>query len=327
MELKELRSLVVLSNLGSITRTAEKLHLSPAAIHKQLRVLEGNLGVRLYEKMGRSLQLTQTAEFLLPYLKEILAQHDAALSALAEWKGMKRGLVRIGAGPAMSSYILPPLLKNFRRAFPDIDLFVQSGNTRFLLESLGEGSLDLVLIISSDLLEGPTFQVNAYWDFELVLVSHHRQAPRRCRLKDLQRFPFILFQEGSRMEQAIDRYFAGAGFRPRVIMRFDNAEAIKAMIQTGLGMSILPLWIADADLRHGRLSLIRQEEAPLLSRIALVSRKSSYVPQAVQSFIDQARDSQWKHPRLATDVARRHRATEPDEAAKRQPRERPLLCK
>jgi DNA-binding transcriptional LysR family regulator len=300
MELKELRSLVALSELGSITTTAGKLHLSPAAIHKQLKVLEDELGVRLYEKIGRRLQLTQAADLLLPYMKELLAQHDAALSALAEWKGMKRGVVRIGAGPAMSSYILPPLLKRFRRAYPAIDLFVQSGNTVFLLESLGKGSLDLAMLISSDLMEGPGFQVDAHWDFEMVLVSHLRNAPRHCRLADLRRFPFILYQKGSRMEEAIDRYFAGHGCRPRVTMTFDNAEAIKAMIQAGFGVSMLPLWIVDSDLRHRRLSLIRQQEPPLISRIALVSRKSSYVPQPIQAFINEAKRIEWRSPRLTT---------------------------
>lgn len=298
MELKELRSLVTLADLGSITMTAEKLHLSPAAIHKQLKVMEGELGVRLYEKMGRGLQLTQAAEILLPYLKGLLAQYDGAISALAEWKGMKRGLIRIGAGPAMSSYILPPLLKPFRRAFPGVDLFVQTGNTNFLLETLDKGGLDLALLISSDLLEGPSFEVNAHWDFELVLVSHLRKAPRHCRLKELERFPFILFQKGSRMEAPIDRYFASHDFRPRVIMRFDNAEATKAMVRAGLGISMLPMWIVDPDLRRGQFFVIRQQEPPLLSKIALVTRKSSYVPQSVQAFIDRARDIDWKRPRL-----------------------------
>jgi len=296
---------VILSELGSLTSTAEKLHLSPAAIHKQLKVLEDELSVRLYEKRGRGLRLTQAAQLLLPYLKEALAQHDAALSALAEWKGMKAGLIRIGAGPAMSSYILPPLLKRFRRDFAHLDFFVQTGNTRFLLEQLDQGLLDVLLIISSDLTEGPPFQVNLHWDFELVLVASRRHVPRYCRLSDLHRAPFILFQEGSRMEQAIDRYFAANDFHPRVIMRFDNAEAIKAMTQAGLGISMLPLWIADADLRRGRLIVIRQREPPLLSRIALVTRRSGYVPQMVRAFISHAQDWVWKSPRfIAPD--RRH---------------------
>ncbi|HEX2710813.1 MAG TPA: LysR family transcriptional regulator [Candidatus Acidoferrales bacterium] len=309
MNLKELRSLVALVELGSITATAEKLYLSPAAIHKQLKVLEDELGVRLYEKIGRRLQLTQPTEILLPYLKEVLAQHDAAIAALAEWKGMKRGLIRIGAGPAMSSYIVPPLLKQFRRAFPDVDLFVQSGNTPSLLESLGHGSIDLALLISPDLTEGPAFQVDAHWDFEMLLVSHMRHVPRRCELGELGRYPFILYQKGSRMEKSVDRYFAANDFSPRVIMRFDNAEAIKAMTQAGLGISMLPLWIIDAELKSGRLAAIRQKEPPLFSKIALLSRKSSYVAQAVQAFIDQTRKFEWNRPRLATESKslQRHR--------------------
>ena len=73
--------------------------LSPGAIHKQLKALEQELGVLLYERVGRRLQLTQATEVVLPYLKEMLAQCDLALAALGEWRGMKRGLVRIGAGP------------------------------------------------------------------------------------------------------------------------------------------------------------------------------------------------------------------------------------
>ncbi len=300
MALKELRSLVALAELGSITTAAEKLYLSPAAIHKQLKVLEAELSVSLYEKRGRRLQLTQPAELLLPYFKEALAQHDAALSALAEWKGMKRGLIRIGAGPAMSSYVLPPLLQRFRRSFPDVDLFVQSGNTISLLDRLEKGLLDLALLISPDLVEGPGFRVHAHWDFEMVLVSHVRQAPRECHLAELEKFPFILYQKGSRMEESVDRYFAANDFKPRVNMRFDNAEAIKAMTQAGLGISMLPLWIVDTDVKSGRLAAIRQKEAPLFSKIALLSRKSSYVPQAIQAFIEQSHKIQWTKPRLTT---------------------------
>lgn len=300
MELKQLRSLITLADSGSIASTAEKLHLSPAAIHKQLKVLEDELGARLYEKIGRRLQLTQAAEILIPYVKEALLQHDAAMSAVAEWKGMKRGLIRVGAGPAMSSYILPPLLKRFRRGFPDVELLVQSGNTVSLLESLGRGLLDLTLLISPDLVEGPDFQVHMHRDFEMVLVSHGRHIRRRCRLAELEKFPFILYRKGSRMEESVDRYFAANNFRPRVIMRFDNAEAIKAMIQTGLGISMLPLWIIDAELKSGRLAAIRQEEPPLFSKIALLSRRSSYMSQVVRAFIDETRTFEWNSPRLAT---------------------------
>ena len=138
----------------------------------------------------------------------------------------------------------------------------------------------------------------------MVLVSHLRQAPRQCRLADLRKLPFILFQQGSRLGNLVDRYFSEMDFQPRVIMRFDNAEAIKAMIRTGLGISMLPLWAIDAELKKRMLAPIRQQERPLLSNITLVSRKLGYVPASVQAFTQLARVSPCRNPRLTLGESR-----------------------
>lgn len=283
VELREMRSLLTLAELGSISLTGEQLHLSAPAIHKQLKILEGELGVRLYEKVGRRLQLTQAAEVLLPYIKSLLVQYESALAALEEWKGLGKGVVRIGTGP--TSYVLPIILKKFRRTYPGVEVLVETGNTPVLLDDLQRGSLDLALIVSADLNEGGDFCVEKHWDFELVLVSHTRQPLRRPRLADLKGLRFILFRKGSRMQDPIDRYFAAYAFEPNVTMRFDNADFIRSMVRTGLGISMLPLWVVNKDLREGRLHLIRQAEPPLYSKIALIRRRPGYAPPPVQGFV------------------------------------------
>jgi DNA-binding transcriptional LysR family regulator len=301
VELKELRSLMALSELGSISLAAEKLHLSPPAIHKQLKILESELGVVLYEKVGRRLQLTQAAEVLLPYLKELLAQYDSALAALQEWKGMKRGVVRLGTGP--SAYVLPAILKEFRRQNPAVEVLVETGNTPVLLDGLARGSLDLALLVSADLVEKEDYRVEMSWDFELVMISHQRLPPSKPRLAELKHLRFILFRKGSRMEEPIDRYFAANGFEPNVVMRFDNAEFIRSMVRAGMGISLLPLWVVDRDVKERRLSIIRPVEPPLFSKIALVRRKSGFVPRPVQAFIETARALDPRHLRLLTTSA------------------------
>lgn len=198
MELSQLRGLVAVSELGSISLAADHLHLSPPAVHKQLKMLESELEVQLYEKVGRRLQLTQAAEILLPYLKDMLAQCDSALSAIAEWKGARRGLVRVGTGP--TSYVLPAVLRQFRRTNPGVEVVVETGNTLVLLEDLSRGSLDLAFLVSGGLGESQDFSVEMTWDFELVMVSHMCRPPRRPHLRDLQKHPFILFRKGSRMQ-------------------------------------------------------------------------------------------------------------------------------
>ncbi|PYT15485.1 MAG: hypothetical protein DMG59_13635 [Acidobacteria bacterium] len=151
MEFRQLRSLVTLAELGSITAAAERLNLSPPAIHKQLRGIEAELGVPLYEKAGRALRLTKACEMLLPHARDLLSQHDLAVRSMEEWKGLKRGIVRIGAGPTLSSYLLPPLLRHFRRAHPGIELYVETGNSQTLTQSLALGSLDLGLLVARSL--------------------------------------------------------------------------------------------------------------------------------------------------------------------------------
>jgi DNA-binding transcriptional LysR family regulator len=289
MEMHELRSLIALAEVGSLAAVAKKLHLSPAAIHKQFRALEAGLGVQLYERFGRQLKLTRAAEVLLPYCREMLAQHEAALGALAEWKGLKRGIVRIGAGPTLSSYLLPALLRKFRRTLPAVDLYVETGNSAALIEGVVSGRFDLAMLVSSQFREEPNLSVEASWDVEYVLVSNLCNAPRNCPVSALLPFPFILYSKGSRIE---------INFQPKVIMTFDNAEAIKAMIRTGLGISMLPMWIVDGDLKKGALSLIRQRERRLFSKVELASRKSNYLPGAVQAFVKMARTFQFRSPRL-----------------------------
>lgn len=287
MEIKELRSLVALSELGSISLAAARLHLSPPAIHKQLKILEAELDVVLYEKVGRGLQLTQAADLILPYARELLAHYDSARAALEEWKGVKRGVVRVGTGP--SAYILPAILKKFRRQYPAVEVLVETGNTPVLLDGLNRGSLDLALLVSTDLVEKNANCVEASWDFELVMVSHQRQPAARLRLADLRQHRFILFRKGSRMQEPIDRWFAAHNFEPNVSMRFDNADFMRSMVRSGMGLSLLPFWVVHRDVKEHRLTMIRPAESTPRSRIALVRRKSAFVPRPVQAFIDAAR--------------------------------------
>src|SRR5262249_22515732 len=255
---------------------------------------EAELEVPLYEKVANRLRLTAAGETLLPHVKRVLAEYETALSALDEWKGLRRASVRIGTGPTMSSYVLPPILREFRRRFPEGELYGEPGHSRPLHQSLADGTIDLALTVSSNPRDEPRLGVEACWPFEIVLVAGRKGFPQRCRLADLKRHPFILYRRGSRFEVLVDRYFADAGFEPRVIMRFDNPEAIKAMLRLGFGISMLPVWIVEAELRKKTLFQVRQSERPLLADVTLVTRGTGYRPRAVGAFIDLLREWPWK---------------------------------
>ena len=306
MELRALKSLDTLATTGSITKTAQRLNLSPAAVHKQLKVLEGELGVQLYEKSGRQLRLTQAAINLLPYVKNLLAQYDATLLALNEWKGSRHGLLKVGTGPATSSYILPLFLGEFRRAFPNVELSVETGAASYIVECLKAGSLDLIFLVSGDDFYDPDFQVEASWDFEMVLVSAQQRPARPCSLSEFQEYPFIFYKEGLVFDRLIERYFTEADFHPRVIMRLDNTEAIKAMIRLKLGVSMLPMWTLKVELKDRTLSLMQQKEPPLYAKISLITRSHSYRSKPLDGFVKLAQSWRWKDINL---VNRQRRLT------------------
>jgi DNA-binding transcriptional LysR family regulator len=219
-------------------------------------------------------------------VKELLAQYDSALSALEEWKGLKRGLVRVGVGP--TGYVLPSILKRFEQVHPGIEVQVETGNTPVLIEDLRKGLLDLALIVSTDLSERRDFCIEAVWDFELVLVSHTERPTPQLKLHDFDDQRFILFRQGSRMQEPIDRYFARHQFEPKVVMRFDNANFIRDMVLSGLGVAFLPLWVVERDMKEGNLRVIHLAEGAPRSKLALIRRKSNYVPRPVQGFSDTA---------------------------------------
>jgi len=299
MELREVRSLVLLAESRSIRQTAERMHLTAAAVHKQLRNLSENLGVKLYEKIGSELHITPACEVLLPHFRDLLAAEEASWNAVEEWKGLRSGLVRIGTGRTISSEVLPCFLKRFRRKHSRISLYVETGTTQQMIERLVQGSLDLAVLMFPESAEQENLVIEAVWQAEIVLVSNVSVPSERCSLAQFERSPFILFQKGGRITNLIEDYFASLHFRPRVIMRFDDTEAIKAMVRSGLGMSMLPYWSVYGDLKRGTLKLMTQKERKLECKVALISRKRGENSSPAQAFISMARTFDNRSLRLA----------------------------
>lgn len=289
MDLRELRGFVALSEHQNITRAAEILHLSPAAVHKQIQMLQEELDAQLYEKVGRRLRLTQAGEVLLPYARDLLIRYQETLEAFQEWKGLKKGVLRLGSGAGLSIVVLPKLLTEFCDVYPNIEVIVDTGSTSNLIKGLNEASFDVAMFVAPEAFETPGPVVKAVWPFTIVPVAARGVPKREWTLQELRTQPLILFKEGSQVERTIDAYFSRLEFHPRVVMRFDHAEAIKAMVRIGAGFSMLPRWSVDAELATGELIELQIDALPLTSRIVLAIRDGGSPPPPVQGLIDIAR--------------------------------------
>lgn len=304
MELRHIKSLLALEEYGSIREAAKNCYISPAALHKHLKTLESELAVKLYEKQGGRLVLTEAGRIALPFAKEMLLHHDSAFTAITEWKDGSRGAVRVGAGPSFSSYLLPPLIKRFRRRFPRVDVYVETGNSDHLISRLKAGALDLVFDLAAAALQDRNLERVAQWEAQTGFISARPDVPAHCRLRALESIPFILFGKGTLMESVIQSYFNSLDFCPPVVMRSDNSEAIKAVVRAGLGISVLFLWNIASDPRSSMLSIVRTDAPPLSLRMGLIRLKSSFTPRAVMEFIELAARMNWKKLHLISTVHR-----------------------
>lgn len=293
MDLRHVRSAVATAEMGGLRAAAERIYLSPAAVHKHVRLLEETLDVQLFERAGRALRPTQALETLLPHFKTLLADHESTTQAVEELKGRKRGFVRIASGPAASAYLLPPLIERFHNTFPGIALHLETGPPAVMVDRLSNGAVDAVMLMGA-YPESPRVVEAAVWQTSLVLVTALPKVPARCTLAALARQPFVLYQQGSTTDNLISAYFAETGFRPRVVMRCESTETIKAMVRRRLGVAMLPLWCISEDLEAGSIRLIRQKERTLFSNVTLLARRASFVPHAVEALLEMARVFPWR---------------------------------
>lgn len=289
MEFREVRSLTVLGKLESIVKTAQEVNLTPAAVHKQIKNLENEFGVPLYEKTGRSVHLTQAAKVIMPYLDELLAQYEAITAALKEWKGLRRGFVRIGANPAISSFLVPALLHRFRETWPGITPILDVDISPVLAQRVASRSLDLAIGLWEDS-ERERLASQICWDFEVVFVTSARPKKRALRIRDLSGQPMVRLPQGTVLSGWIERYVAEHEFRPSQALVVNNAHTIISLIRAGLGIGMLPMWAVANEVQNGSLHVIRVQEPPLMGCCDLVTAPSTYLPPAVMALIEVARE-------------------------------------
>lgn len=296
MEFREARSLAILAKTESLAKTAKIVNLTPAAVHKQLKNLESELGVTLYEKSGRTIHLTQAATVLLPHLEEFLSAHAAIDAAVTDWKGLRSGFIRIGVNPAASTVLLPSLLRTYRELWPKVTVMLDVDTSVNLSNRVGNRSLDLALGIWDD--AGGTQLVSRMtWQYPIVPVASQELQIECKQVRELSSHTHIRLPQGI-LATWVDTYLKSHKFRAREVLVVNNSHTMNAMICAGLGFGFMPKWAVDAELQSGKLRVLPCKERLLLGTVNLIRVKYGHFSPAVQAFINLARGFSWPHLQL-----------------------------
>ncbi len=256
MELRQLRAFEAASRHGSFTRAAEELGLSQPAVSMQIQALEGDLGVRLLDRLPRQVELTAAGEVLVEYARRLLNMEGEAQRALAELRGLESGCLRVAASPTVGSYLLPQMLGHFKRRYPGLRVIVEIAPSYRAAEALHNHTADVGLVeaaVESDVLAAEVFRTD---ELVVVMPANHAWAGRGSILpQELLQEPLIAREPGSGTRALVEERLRTVGIDIAPAMELGGVEAIKSAIMAGLGVSFVSKHAIRLEERFGILAV------------------------------------------------------------------------
>ncbi|WP_372399578.1 LysR family transcriptional regulator [Azospirillum sp. HJ39] len=286
LNLDQLITFATVVEHAGFTEAASRLGLTQPAVSMQIRNLEERFGVRLVERVGKRALPTAAGRDLLPFIRRLRDEAEAATAAMGRHRAGQVGRVRIGTGATACIYRLPPLLTVLRAAHPGLEIIVVTGNTPDILDGVEAGSLDLALVTLPAARAG--LSIEPVCSEDLVCVGP--RTPGNASGGDgiapaaLADGGLILYERGGTMRAVIDGWFMAGGIQPRPSMELGNVEAIKNLVAAGLGRSVLPAVTVQGPGDCNRFAV--QPLTPRLNRtLGLVLRRDKIPDPGVRAMV------------------------------------------
>lgn len=296
MELRHLRTFRAVAINRSFTRAANELGYVQSAITSHVKVLEADLGIRLFDRLGRHIVLTEAGSELLAYTTKILDLTDSARAAVAGG-GKPSGTLRISASETLCIYRLPPVLKEFGKRFPEVRLvFEPSRNGTLdstLRRRLSEGAVDAAFVIERERRDPGDLVSESLIREPLVLVAnpdHPLAEADEVRPADLAEEPVLMAEKGCGFREVFEEQMARAGVRPKAEVEFTSSEAIKRCVESGMGVAVLAAVSAAEEIRSGKLAALDWSEPDFHVSTQMLRHRDRWLSPALGAFLNTASD-------------------------------------
>lgn len=286
--LRQMRVFASIARHRSFTQAARELHLTQPAVSQQMKLLEAEVGLPLFEHVGRRIHLTAAGEELQRYATQTTDLLREASEAFAAMRGLKRGILKLGA-VSTAKYFAPSLLSAFKPDYPEVAIKFSVGNREEIVRQLGANETDLVIMGRP-----PRELVTVAEPFAkhpLVIIAapgHPLAARRRIPLKQLSTESFVIREEGSGTRASMAHVFREHGVRFKTSMEVSSNETIKQAVMAGMGISFISMHTVSLELAAGKLVTLNVTGLPLVRDwyvIHLRDKRLSPIATAFRNFL------------------------------------------
>jgi DNA-binding transcriptional LysR family regulator len=286
--IRQLQFFVAVAEQGTVSRAAQSLSISQSSVTEAIKELEGDLGVELFERHPRGLNITHKGHQFLRHATKILADVSDARLTFSREAETRSGRLLLGVTSLVAGYVLSDLLARYRRAFPGVELSAIEDNGDYLEHLLVGGELDVAVMVISNLrdrmaLQAEILEVSPYrlW----LPLGHHLTGADIISVSDIAREPLIMLTVDE-IEENTGKLLMALGARPHVAFRTRSVEAVRSLVATGAGIALLPdLVYRPWSLEGDRIESRDVSGSLPAVQVGMVWRRGSGLPQAARDFI------------------------------------------
>lgn len=281
---RQLEVFEAVARLLSYTRASKELHLSQPAVSMQIKQLEVNTGLPLFEQLGRKIYLTEAGREMYHYCRTISQQLEEAEEVLEQLKGLKTGRLEVTVATTANAFATR-MLAMFSQQHEGVTVSLDVTNREHLLRQLAENEKDIAIMGRPP--EDAELETAAFADNPLVVVAapdHPLAKEKSIPLYSLQDQTFVVREQGSGTRTAMQRFFAEHNLSITSSMEMNENEAIKQSVQAGMGLGVVSIHTIELELETKRLVILNVEHFPIMRHWYLVYRKDKRLSPVAQAF-------------------------------------------
>jgi len=270
MEIHQLRYFVAVAEEGSFSNAAEREHVSQPSLSQQIQKLEAELNQQLFDRLPRSVVLTEAGRRLLEYARQILTGIADARRSVAALEEEVAGRLSVGAIPSIALYVLPRLIGRFQTAYPKVTFELFEDTTDKLAQKLEDGTLDVVLATSGNNTLALMHHSLGEEPLLILLPEKHRLATRKTiKWRDLASEKFLLLHEIHSMSLHVRQLLAANNLNPEIALQGAQLVTIARMVAAGLGVTVIPQMMVHTEFIKGCVAVPFAQPVPTRELILL----------------------------------------------------------